>query len=73
MLLGARINDILIYLKAMPDKEERTVSMRINISESLRNLFKAKAAKDGKTMNEAAIDLIDEYVEPEKPKSNKSK
>ena len=55
---------------AEQDKEERTVIMRVSIPESQRNLFKAKAAKQGKTMNEAALDLIDEYVESEKPKKD---
>ncbi len=52
------------------EKDERTVVMRVNIPEGLRNLFKAKAAKQGKSMNEAALNLIDEYVEDEKPKKD---
>jgi plasmid stability protein len=52
------------------EKSERTVIMRINVPEGLRNLFKAKAAKQGKSMNEAALELIDEYVEDEKPRKD---
>jgi predicted HicB family RNase H-like nuclease len=56
--------------KSMTDseKEQRIVAMRVNIPEGLRNLLKAKSAKQGKSMNEAMIELIDDYVEDEKPK-----
>ena len=50
------------------EKEQRIVAMRVNIPEGLRNLLKAKSAKQGKSMNEAMIELIDDYVEDEKPK-----
>ena len=41
--------------------------------ETIRNLLKAKAAKEGKTMNDALLELVDEYVEDEKPQTPKKK
>lgn len=40
--------------------------------EETRNLLKAKAAKEGKTMNEALLELVDEYIEDEKPATSKN-
>lgn len=41
--------------------------------ETVRNLLKAKAAKQGKTMNEALLELVDEYVEDERSQTSRKK
>ena len=55
----------------MTEEEEKQVAFRVLMPESIRNLLKAKAAKEGKTMNEALVELVDEYVEDEKPPKKK--
>jgi hypothetical protein len=52
---------------------EKQVAFRVLMPESTRNLLKAKAAKEGKTMNDALLELVDEYVEDEKPQTPKKK
>lgn len=53
--------------------EEKQVAFRMLMPESTRNLLKAKAAKEGKTMNDALLELVDDYVEDEKPPTPKKK
>lgn len=55
----------------MPN-EEKPVTFRMSMPEETRNLLKAKAAKEGKTMNEALLELVDEYIEDEKPATSKN-
>ena len=50
------------------DKDERTVWLKVGISERLRNLFKSKVSAEGKTMNEVITEYVKDYVEGEKPK-----
>jgi len=50
------------------DKDERTVWLKVGISEKLRNLFKSKVSAEGKTMNEVITEYIKDYVEGEKTK-----
>lgn len=54
-------------------EDEKQVTFKLSMPETLRNLLKAKAAKDGKTMNDALVDLVDDYVESEKPPTPKKK
>jgi hypothetical protein len=54
------------------DKDERTVWLKVGISERLRNLFKSKVSAEGKTMNEVITEYIKDYVEGEKTKVPKS-
>ena len=42
--------------------EEKQVSIRVYLTEELRNLLKSKAAREGRTMNEAVIEQIENYV-----------
>lgn len=52
-------------------EDEKQVTFKLSMPETLRNLLKAKAAKDGKTMNDALVDLVDDYVASEKPPTPK--
>ncbi len=53
--------------------EDKQVSIRVQIAESLRNKLKGKAALQGKTISQALESLIEEYVSdiPDEPKVNK--
>ncbi len=42
--------------------EDKQVSIRVQLGESLRNRLKGKAALQGKTLNQAVEQLIEEYV-----------
>jgi predicted HicB family RNase H-like nuclease len=42
--------------------EDKQVSIRVQLDESLRNRLKGKAALQGKTLNQAVEQLIEEYV-----------
>ena len=61
-----------LLLTPMTD-EEKLVTFRMSMPETIRNLLKAKSAKEGKTMNEALLELVDHYVESEKPPTPKKK
>lgn len=54
-------------------EEEKLVTFKMTMPETARNLLKAKAAKEGKTMNDALLELVDEYIEDEKPSTPKKK
>jgi hypothetical protein len=56
----------------MTDKEKQ-VSIRVYLDESLRNLVKSKAARLGKTLNEAVNELLVEYTESERDRDKVSK
>ena len=43
-------------------QEEKTISLRIFMSESLRNTFKAVCAKQGKNMSEVVTEFVETYV-----------
>ena len=43
-------------------QEEKTISLRIFMSESLRNTFKAVCAKQGKNMSEGVTECVETYV-----------
>ena len=42
--------------------EDKQVSIRVYLTEELRNLLKSKAAREGRTMNEAVVEQIETYV-----------
>lgn len=42
--------------------EDKQVSIRVYLTEELRNLLKSKAAREGRTMNEAVVEQIEDYV-----------
>lgn len=42
--------------------EDKQVSIRVYLTEELRNLLKSKAAREGRTMNEAVVELIENYA-----------
>ena len=42
--------------------EDKQVSIRVYLTEELRNLLKSKAAREGRTMNEAVVEQIENYV-----------
>ncbi len=42
--------------------DDKQVSIRIYLSEELRNILKSKAAMEGRTMNEAVVEQIERYV-----------
>jgi hypothetical protein len=46
----------------MSDSEEKIISLRIFISELLRNEFKAACARQGKNMSEVVTDFAKDYV-----------
>lgn len=56
----------------MTDKEKQ-VSIRVYLDESLRNLVKSKAARLGKTLNEAVNELLVEYTESERDRDKEFK
>jgi hypothetical protein len=43
-------------------QEEKTISLRIFMNESLRNTFKAVCAKQGKNMSEVVTEFVENYV-----------
>ena len=59
----------------MPDDiEEKIISLRIFMPESLRNHFKGVCAKQGKNMSEVVTEFVRDYVEKyESPSPKKSK
>ncbi len=46
----------------MSDSEEKIISLRIFISELLRNEFKAACARQGKNMSQVVTDFARDYV-----------
>ncbi|MDZ7969719.1 MAG: plasmid partition protein ParG [Nostoc sp. DedSLP03] len=46
----------------MPNEEEKIISLRVFMPESLRNNFKAVCAKQGKNMSEVVSDFVRDYV-----------
>lgn len=51
--------------------EDPEVNLRVMIPKSLRDLLKVKSAREGITMRDAVVKIIDEYVADEKPPSPK--
>ncbi|WP_414589581.1 plasmid partition protein ParG [Scytonema sp. PCC 10023] len=53
----------MTVLALMPnDAEEKIISLRIFMPESLRNSFKAVCAKQGKNMSEVVTEFVKDYV-----------
>lgn len=44
------------------ESKDKTVWLKIGISDKLRNRFKSKVAAEGLTMNEVLIDYVKKYV-----------
>lgn len=55
----------------MSDVEEKTISLRIFMPESLRNSFKAVCAKQGKNMSEVVTEFVKNYVGEYEPLASK--
>jgi antitoxin component of RelBE/YafQ-DinJ toxin-antitoxin module len=56
------------------DVEEKIISLRIFMAESLRNDFKAVCAKQGKNMSEVVNEFVQQYVmQHENPSPKKGK
>ena len=56
------------------DIEEKIISLRVFMPQSLRNNFKAVCAKQGRNMSEVVSEFVREYVtEHEKPSPKKGK
>ncbi len=53
--------------------EEKQVSIRVYLSEDLRNLLKAKSALRGQAVNDAVVGLIEDFVSDLKQNQAKSK
>ena len=45
------------------DKEEKNVSIRIELPDELRNRFKSVVVREGRTMTDLVVDFIQDYVE----------
>ena len=43
-------------------KEDKIISLRIFMSQDLRNTFKSVCAKEGKNMSEVITEYVKEYV-----------
>ncbi|MFM6122911.1 MAG: plasmid partition protein ParG [Sphaerospermopsis kisseleviana] len=50
-----------------PKQEDKTISLRIFMSESLRNTFKATCAKQGRNMSEVVTEFVESYVKDHDP------
>lgn len=48
--------------------EEKTVSIRVQMPDSLRAKFKAECALKGETMNDVVVSLIEQWLQ-KKPKT----
>lgn len=53
--------------------EDPDVNLRVMIPKSLRDLLKVKSAREGITMRDAVVKIIDEYVADEKPPTSTKK
>ena len=47
--------------------EEKIVSLRAFVPESLRNVFKAVCAEDGKNMSDVLTAFVEDYVAERRP------
>lgn len=47
----------------MSETEEKIISLRIFMPESLRNEFKAVCARQGRNMSEVVTDFVKQYIE----------
>ncbi|WP_413176459.1 plasmid partition protein ParG [Anabaena azotica] len=54
-------------------QEDKTISLRIFMSESLRNTFKAVCAKQGRNMSEVVTEFVESYVTEHDPDYKKTK
>ncbi|MBN3949945.1 MAG: copy number control protein [Nostoc sp. NMS7] len=57
----------------MPNDEEKIISLRVFMPESLRNNFKAVCAKQGKNMSEVVSDFVRDYVAEQESSSPKKR
>lgn len=55
-----------------PESEEKTVTLRAFVRESLRNDFKAVCAKEGKNMSDVLTEFVEDYVKTKEKQVNKS-
>jgi hypothetical protein len=53
-------------------QEDKTISLRIFMNESLRNTFKAVCAKQGKNMSEVVTEFVENYVTEHDPNFSKN-
>lgn len=51
-------------------KEEKTVAIRVEMPDDLRNRFKSVVVREGKNMKDVIVEFVEEYVE-EKEKQSK--
>ncbi|MDK2412267.1 plasmid partition protein ParG [Aphanizomenon sp. PH219] len=54
------------------NSEDKTISLRIFMNESLRNTFKAVCARQGKNMSEVVTEFVENYVTEHDPNYKKS-
>ncbi len=52
--------------------DDKTISLRIFMPETLRNTFKAVCAKQGKNMSEVVTEFVEGYVEQHDPDYKKT-
>ena len=57
-----KIGSRYITYTAMPEVEEKIISLRVFMPESLRNEFKAVCARQGRNMSEVINDFVLDYV-----------
>ncbi len=60
----------LTILQVMPE-DDKVISLRIFMPESLRNSFKAVCAKQGRNMSEVVTDFVRNYVDEFEKSSTK--
>jgi len=53
--------------------EEKTVTVRGLVPESLRNTFKAVCAEEGKNMSDVITEFVEDYVAERRGKPDKKK
>jgi metal-responsive CopG/Arc/MetJ family transcriptional regulator len=58
---------LLSLMKQPTNQDDKTISLRIFMQESLRNTFKAVCAKQGKNMSEVVTEFIEEYIAKNDP------
>ena len=55
------------------EKEEKIVTLRAFVPESLRNLFKSACARDGKNMSDVITEFVEDYVAEREPSLSRDK